>query len=637
MKLENSDIKKSSIDLTLKADELLVITSNTSEINILESIPNHILCIQAQSCVDAFTEAHVVTTYRDIPVGTYLTIGEDDKGWFVLFCLSHGDMTVSLKGIEDGIALHINYSSEYLHENPLDALLCFRSDNLYHTIHQAMKHALTLTGGMGKLLIDKLPQPSWLDSLGWESGISMSSNVSHQGIIDAVRSLVVAGCSPEFVLIDEGWQDLEADRMASFEANSQRFPSGLRGVVDDLAELGIRHVGVWHGMMGYRGGVAEHLARKYNLPVSKDGRYYLGKDLGRSFEFYFDFYGYLRQQGVAFVKVGDQGSVAKFIDEASDSTTIYRNLQSTMQAAASIQFNSTLFNTECLRNENLFYWGISRIARTAGDINILNPSGVTKAIRNNLVNSLWLQHLMQPDFDAWLTNGEYSEMLAIYHALSGSINVIGDPVGEHDKALINKFLLPDGHLIMADRPLTLCIDSVFINPLDEKKAYKAFTFKGEHGIIAAFNLLVGKRTVHGHVVASDVEGIVGERFALFSHHNGFIKIVHRNELVAITLKPGEADVFTFAPLVNGIAVLGCYPFFLAPGPILEVNIEDDAMHISTRVASGIIIYSERQILEVRRNGRTIPWEYDSRRQTLSIDSRACISSGHAAYTITFES
>lgn len=115
-----------------------------------------------------------------------------------------------------------------------------------------------------------------------------------------------------------------------------------------------------------------------------------------------------------------------------------------------------------------------------------------------------------------------------------------------------------------------------------------------------------------------------------------MKLVDADEKVPMTLKPSEGDVLTFAPVTQGIAVLGCYPFFLAPGPILEVNIEEDAVHLSTMVAAGILIYCERQVLEVRRNGKVIPWEYDSRRQILSLDTRACISSGHAAYTISFE-
>jgi hypothetical protein len=123
---------------------------------------------------------------------------------------------------------------------------------------------------------------------------------------------------------------------------------------------------------------------------------------------------------------------------------------------------------------------------------------------------------------------------------------------------------------------------------------------------------------------------------LFSYHNGFVKLVSLEEKVAITLKPTQSDVFTFAPLRNGIAVMGCYWFILAPGTISEVHVEEDSVHITSLVAAPLLLYCNRQILEVRRDGKAIPWEHDSKRFTLSIDHRKRIVDGHALYSILFE-
>ena len=148
-----------------------------------------------------------------------------------------------------------------------------------------------------------------------------------------------------------------------------------------------------------------------------------------------------------------------------------------MQAAASVQFNSTHFNTDCLHNENLFYWTTSNISRASEDIDMQNPLGVMRAIRNNLTNGLWLQHLMHLDFDAWTTSDSQGETLGIFHALSGSINVISDLPHKHNRTMIKKMMLPCGTLIKADRPLTLCEDSLFFNPLEEKKNIKPLPSK----------------------------------------------------------------------------------------------------------------------------------------------------------------
>lgn len=649
MFLKCSD-RDSVVSLNLQNDEPLVLTispfvgSLQIVIDIVDKKPVNILCCHLHHETESFTIPRCTTSFEEVPPQSYFVLTRDAESYTVFFCLSHHNIIASLAGHSHGLSLSLNAGTSCEPDELRNVLLCLRGKKLHDIIQRAMKIALQLTGGMGKLLRDKLAPPMWLDGLGWESGVSLGQQVSHASIVECVSSLLHAGLQLEFVLIDEGWQDLSPEpgvdgskpALASFGANAERFPRGIKGIIEELKKLGVKHVGVWHGMMGYRGGIHPMLANAYDLPYSGDGRRFLGYDLGRTFQFYYDYYGYLRDQGVTFIKVGDQSSVNGYCTPGMDPTLFYKNLQAAMQAAASIQFNSAHFNTECLRNENLFYWGNSRIARAAEDIDVINPLGMMRAIRNNLTNSLWLQHLMQPDFDAWLTNADQSETLAIFHALSGSINVIGDPAGEHNKSLIHKFLMLNGRLLKADRPLTLCEDSIFCNPLEEKKIYKAFTFKGHHGIVAIFNLTSGKRTLHGQVSSNDIDGLHGDAFAVMSYLNGFIKVVRAGESLSITLKPNQSDVFTFAPVNQGIAVLGCHSFFLAPGPITEVHIEEDAMHISSMVASPLLVYCERQILEVRRNAASIPWEYDIKRKILSIDTRASSAATPSLYTIAFE-
>lgn len=619
--------------------------SLTVRIDIEEGYAFRALCSHLHQAEEAFTIPQCVSAISQVPPQSYFIVTSDHYGYTAYFCLSHSDLLTSLSGTAAGLVLTITNSCATPTAKTLPALVCFRDKQLHQAIYGAVQEALLATGGMGRLVDDKVAAPAWLEYLGWESGVAMGKHVSHEKIIEAIKSLSEEGLLPGFVLVDEGWQQLAMTEtaqgkewaLAGFDADKKRFPQGIKGVVDALHALGVKHVGVWHGMVGYRGGIHPSLAERYGLPLSADGRYYLGADLGQTFQFFHDYYGALRTQGVTFVKVGDQSSIHHYSHEEVGVTTLYRNSQAAIQAAASIQFTSAHLNTECLRNENLFYWSVSRIARTAEDIDMSNPLGMMRAIRNNLTNSLWLQHLMQPDFDAWLTNMEESETLAIFHALSGSINVIGDPAGKHNEKLIKKFVLPDGRLLKADRPLTLCEDSVFCNPLEDKQIYKAFTTKGHYGVVAAFNLNSGKRTLHGSVCAADVTGLAGEQFALFSYHNGFVKLVAHDEPVAITLKPTKNDVFTFAPLRSGVAVMGCYWYILAPGTISEVHIEEDSVHISSLVAAPLLLYCSRQVLEVRRDGKAIPWEHDNKRFTLSIDHRKRIVEGHALYSIIFES
>lgn len=591
---------------------------------------------------EGFSSPYYGSHISEVPPKSYFVITKCPHGFTVYFCLSHQGVISSLAGSNGGLLLSIEVQGRSRFTDiACDVFFCKRGKNLHQTIEQVMNTSLFLTKEIGKPIENKLAPPTWLGGLGWESGIALGADVTHDAILSSVKSLADAGYRPSYVLIDEGWQQLEPPKdhmpqaLENFDADKIRFPYGIAATVKHLRELGVEHIGVWHGMMGYRGGVGKTLAEKYSLERCKDGRYYLGSNFGRTFEFFYDYYDYLRHQGLDFIKVGDQGTVQTYA-KGADTTLLYKNLQAAMQAAASVQFNSAHFNTECLHNENLFYWGTSRLARTAEDIDILNPVGMMRAIRNNLSNTLWMQYLMQPDFDAWLTQTDQSETLAIFHALSGSINVIGDLPGAHNHALLDRFVLPNGSVLRTDKPLTLSASSVFINPLEEKGIYKAFTFKRSHGILGVFNLSPGKKGLHGTVCPGDVEGIIGEHFALFSHQSGFVKVVGRHEEVEISLKPNQSDVITFAPLHSGVAVWGFSPFYVAPGPIIEVDVEDNEMHLISSVAARLVIYCEREVFEVRRDGHAIPWDYDKKRNILSIDIRSRIVSGHFVYTIVFE-
>ncbi|MDP1835584.1 MAG: Sip1-related alpha-galactosidase [Chlamydiales bacterium] len=602
------------------------------------------VCYYLHSEKDFYTSPRYITNVEDIPEGTFLILTQNDHGYSCYFALSHADQMVSLAP-HDAVTMTLKATSGTSRRANQRrwALVACRGDTADQALSSAMQIALRLTGGLGKMLKDKSDLPVWLSTLGWNSKL-LGDNLCYDSIISAIRNLRSEGFGIGYVIIEEGWQHLAVnskDRLlrpclASFDADPKRFPSGLRGLVDALKDLGVNQVGVWHAIMGAKHGLRPDIARDYDLPPDDNGRLFLGYDLGRTFQFYFDYYGYLRQQGITFVKAGNQLGTRAFCRAGMDVTQLHQNLQIAMQGAANIHFNTAPLNSECLGCKNLFYWPTSHISRAADDVDLAHFSGVLRTIRNNLSNAVWLGQMMQPDFDIWRTDAEGHEMLATFHALSGTLLQIGDYSGSIHSALLKKIVLPSGKVLTSDHLLKLCPDSVFVNPLDEKQAYKAYTTKQNMGVIAAFNLCSGRRTVHGTVSATDVEGLKGERFAVYSHRRGFLGVITHEEKISFTLKPRESDIFTFSPLTRGIAVIGSHTFLLAPGPITEIVIEDDSIHIGSIVAAPILLYCEHQILEIKRNNEIVPWEYDYRRHLLCLDTRLHVEEIPSIYSITLE-
>lgn len=577
-----------------------------------------------------------VSSYEEIPTGTYLAIFKEENSFVLFFCLSHLDLTTRFA---KGPILHILSGKSREANKERAVLIALRGRSLHAVFDRLLSLTLEKTGSFGKLLKEKPHLPKCFNKLGWHSRLAFGEDITQDKILESIYSIRKEGFNLGFVIIEEGWQTLakeprSAPSLLDFGADTNRFPTGLKGLINELHGLGVEKVGVWHGMMGYKGGVHSRLAKHYDFPPDPFGRYFPGYDLGRTFQFFYDYYAYLKGQGVDFVKVGDQESTSHYCRKGMDVTKLYKNLQTAIQGASNLHFQSAQFNADCLRNENLIYWTNSQVASCGKPIALGKKA--TFAIRHHLCHTLWLQHLMQPDFDAWSTQGESSETLAIFHALSGTLNVISDPPGKHNLALLQKSVLPSGQLIKADFPLTLCEASVFYDPLEDQKIYKSFTMKGKNGIFALFHLSDAKKVLHGSFSPQEIPRLKGQLFAAFSFRHGFIGLIERSAMFSFKLKPGLSDVITLAPVQGGVALIGCHTIFLPPGPITNFNLQEESLHISTSFISPLLLYCEKQVLEIRRDGIAIPWALDQKRHLLSIDPKASIVEKSSFISVIFE-
>lgn len=584
------------------------------------------LCIHQEPGDDGFATPDYAKTWSEVAAGTFLLLTRDAAGDTCYLCLSHNNLSCCLGPGETGPVLHCFSGTSIEAEQPRCALIVLRGKCFGELFPTLMKCAVELTGHLGKLVRDKPPLPKWMHRLGWGSG---KGPPSHSQILASVQSLRQAGFGIDYALIDEGWQSQLDNGLVSFDADRTRFPDGLKGVIRDLRELGVRQVGVWHGLMGNRAGIHAELAKIYGLPQDEQGRFFLGTDLGHTFRFYNDYYAYLKKQGVTYIKAGDQISTTAFCGENIDVTKVQRNVLSAIQAASAIQFNNVISNSECLSNRCIFNWPTARLGHTSHDPDTM------RAIRNHLVNGLWLQHLVNLDFDDWHTSGKDAETLALFHALSGTPHRLGDKPNGHDALLIRRIVLPSGYILRPDKALTLCSESIFVDPIKDKTIYKAFTSKGPNGVVAAFNLGSGRRSVHGTVSSDDVEGLAGKQFAVHSLRHGFVGVLQRSETLSVHLKPRQSDILTFAPIQRGVAIIGCYHYYLTYGPILNLSLDEESLHIHSRVAAPILIYCEREILEVRRNGHIIPCDYDEKRKVLTLESRSHIVEEQCIYSVLF--
>lgn len=570
---------------------------------------------------------------------TLISLKASSHKYISFFCLSHKDLSCSIKGKENHLLLHAQ-SGHTREANYLrHALIICSAPTIHESIHRCLSYGVQLTGGIGRLLKYKPTLPQWLNSIGWESPEKPNEHISHENICRSIFSLQKAGVSPAYVIINEGWQQLAINRhsphgtpaLASFQANISLFPGGLKKLIEQLKKLGVQEVGVWHALMGARGGIHPRLAQHYDLPPSPQGLYFLGYDLGKTFQFYYDYYAFLREQGVTFIRVGDQNSINLFCRDGMSKSSLYRNLQVALQAAASVQFNNAHLNSDCLCNDNLFYWSTSRIARCIDT----KVETTTQKVQDSLYQSMWLKQIMHADMGSFNSQKPQAETLAILHTLGSAICSICDSPGKHDCSLLSKFCLPSGRLAKPDKALSLCNKSTFTNSSKPPSLCKAYTYKGNCGILALFHLDTSLPELIFPLSPSMVPQLKGNYFATYSYRSGFIGVFNYREIFKHSLKK-EADILSFSPEQKGVAVIGCPLLFLPFSPILSTQYMEDSIHIHSEVKAPLFISCSRQVLEARCEDRVIPFDYDEKKQLLTLDSGRTLSEEKCFYTVRFE-
>lgn len=109
----------------------------------------------------------------------------------------------------------------------------------------------------------------WMDCMGFCTWNSMGIDVSHDKIMEALQILHDNEIRIGLVIIDDGWQQVDANRrLLAFEANA-KFPKGLKYTVDAIKEKFpyVKHVAVWHALLGYWHAFSPdgEIAKKYEI------------------------------------------------------------------------------------------------------------------------------------------------------------------------------------------------------------------------------------------------------------------------------------------------------------------------------------------------------------------------------------
>jgi len=120
----------------------------------------------------------------------------------------------------------------------------------------------------------------WRNGFSYCTWNSLGVDLTEQKILDALAAFHANNIHITTLIIDDNWQSLDSygtnnsdRRWIEFEANTAGFPNGLKHLTTTIRKRYpyIRHIAVWHAILGYWGGIAPDgvIAKKYKTRVVK--------------------------------------------------------------------------------------------------------------------------------------------------------------------------------------------------------------------------------------------------------------------------------------------------------------------------------------------------------------------------------
>ncbi|KAF5750210.1 galactinol--sucrose galactosyltransferase 2 isoform X1 [Tripterygium wilfordii] len=484
---------------------------------------------------------------KDVPLETQFMLIESKNGgegvdqddsqtiYTVVLPLLEGQFRAALQGNEkNGLEICMESGDNAVETNQgLYLVYMHAGPNPFEVINQAVKavekHMQTF------LHREKKKLPSFLDWFGWCTWDAFYTDVTAKGVEDGLASLSKGGTPPRFLIIDDGWQQIEkkekeaecvvqegaqfASRLTGIKENSKfqkngqnnEQSSGLKHVVEDAKQRhNVKNVYVWHALAGYWGGVKpaaagmEHYDTALAYPVSSPG--VLGNQpdivmdslavhgLGlvhprKVFNFYNELHSYLASCGVDGVKVDVQNIIETLGAGHGGRVSLTRAYMQGLEASIARNFSDNgCISCMCHNTDGIYSAKQTAVVRASDDYYPRDPASHTIHISSVAYNTLFLGEFMQPDWDMFHSLHPAADYHAAARAIGGCPIYVSDKPGNHNFELLKKIVLPDGTVLRAQLPGRPTRDCLFADPArDGTSLLKLWNANKCSGVVGVFN------------------------------------------------------------------------------------------------------------------------------------------------------
>ena len=432
--------------------------------------------------------------------------------------------------------------------------------------------------------------------------------------MDAIEK---SGLPIRWVLVDDGHLDEQRRQLLSFNPNA-KFPHGWGPLLDRRKPDKVRWMGLWLNFNGYWNGISpqnkmgalnEHLSAQKTGLLPKPGAEH-------SFAFYDAMIGASRRAGFDFVKVDNQAKNLTFYSGSPQPVESAAANAKALELASAFHMDG-LINCMAHGPVNLFNTRVSAVTRCSEDYKVGDLARAKRHLHNSYGNMLWLGQTVWGDHDMFHSDDPVAgRMMAVSKAVSGGPVYLSDNPAKFAVEHIRPLCFNDGQLLPVLAPAAPLAESIFVDPLDEPKPFRAVApLANGAAAVVVYNLTDPEVPVTGYVTPEDypqASGLIqpatgprklpAEGVVLYDWYEKRARpLAGRYEFAM----PKFSDrLVLLCPIQSGWAVLGRTDKYLAPAGV----------EILETTASEIL-------LQMREGGPLAIWHKDPKANVQSPDCK----------------
>ncbi|WP_158289570.1 Sip1-related alpha-galactosidase [Paenibacillus flagellatus] len=566
---------------------------------------------------DWWTRPYFRPDLRTLPGKTLSLLWRTERTYGHLLPVTGERLRADLEGGEPGLNVRLSaYQGGFGRYETL-ALVLTADESPF----ELPERGLRLAGETGRVTVrpraDKA-YPAMLDGLGWCSWDAFYHDVSAEGLDAKLAELHGMGLPIRWVMIDDGWSDVKDRKLRSFDAEPSKFPNGLGASVRSLKErYGVRHVGVWHTIAGYWGGIdptGELFAQvRGSLHEANGGAWIPAPDAAVGFGFWNAWHDYLRRQGVDFVKVDSQSAVLNFLRDQKAIGAAAKAMHTSLEASVALRFDGCVINCMGMAGENVWNRPASSLSRNSDDFVPNEPHGFREHALQNAYNSFYHGAFYWGDWDMYWTDHHEGRSNMVLRAVSGGPVYVSDKMGGTDPSNLWPIVYRDGSIVRCDEPGRPGADCLTVDPSAEPIPLKVWSRSNGTGVLALFHVYDGDQAAEGTVSAADIPGLETETVLVWNYFAGEATKLAPGERLPVQLEPKGTALYSLVPLRHELEPIGLIGKLVPAHGVERIRREADRVFVRLKEGGLFAFVSEREPARALSNGRPVGMTADSGR------------------------